>query len=1100
EMVVAILGVLKAGGAYVPVDPGYPAERIETMLADAAVPVLLTQERLRDALPVRAGMAVVAADAGWPQIQHESGENPPVAVSPANAAYVIYTSGSTGRPKGVVNAHGGVVNRLCWMQAEYGLTLGDVVLQKTPVSFDVSVWELFWPLQQGACLVMARPDGHRDPEYLAGIVELRRVTTLHFVPSMLRHFVEAADPARCWSLKRVICSGEALPPELAARFHERFPPPVTLHNLYGPTEAAVDVSHWACERTTSGVVPIGRPVWNTRLYVLDAAQRPCPVGVPGELYIGGVQVARGYLGRPGLTAERFVPDHLGGVPGARLYRTGDRARWTERALEYLGRLDEQVKIRGFRIEPGEVEAALRAHEGVADCAVVAREDERGDRRLVAYVVGGADAHALREALRRTLPDYMVPSAFVGLDRLPLSPSGKLDRRALPAPELTAGEEGYVAPRTPVEEVLVGIWSEVLGVERVGVRENFFGLGGHSLLATLVMARIRELFGVVLPVRILFEAPTAAELAVRLDQRLRAGLPVLPPVVPVGRDGALPLSFGQERLWFLQRLQPESTPYNHFLAVRLDGALDAAALERALGEIVRRHEALRTVFPEQGGAPVQVVLPFAGFALPVEEAHAPDEAALRGLVSAEAARPYDLAGEPAFRARLLRLDARSHLLILATHHIATDGWSVGILQRELSALYAAFRDGRAPRLDDLPVQYADYAAWQRAQLTGDVLDRQLAWWRRHLAGAPTLLALPTDRSRPAAQSYRGGVHRFTLPAALVAGLDELQRREGVTLYMVMLAAYQLLLARYAGADDVVVGSPIAARTQKELEGPIGFFVNTLVLRTRLGGDPAFREVLRSVRETTLGAWEHQDVPFEKLVEELQPERSLGHNPLFQAFFALQNLEGEPLRLPGLSVAEVPQEGAKAVFDLSLFLTRGQEGVEGALVYATDLFDAGTAERMARHLAVLLEAAAADPARRVSALPLLEAGERETVLRRWSGPGERFSVTGGLHQRFEARAAARPDAVAVTCDGRSLCYGELNARANRLARGLRALGVGPESRVGLCAERSLDLVAGILAILKAGGAYVPLDPAYPAERLAFMAGDAGIRVLLGQSALR
>jgi amino acid adenylation domain-containing protein len=1135
ELVVAIVGVLKAGAAYVPLDPGYPPERLETMLADAAVPVLLTQERLRASLPVRAGMAVVSLDAGWPRIAQESAENPDVALSPGNAAYVIYTSGSTGRPKGVVNPHGGVVNRLCWMQAEYAIGPGDVVLQKTPVSFDVSVWELFWPLQTGATLVVARPDGHRDPAYLEEVIEREGVTTLHFVPSMLRQFVETADPARCRTLRRVVCSGEALPPALAQRFHERFPPPVTLHNLYGPTEAAVDVSHWPCDRAASDLVPIGRPVWNTQLHVADAALRPAPVGVPGELYIGGVQVARGYLGRPALTAERFVPDPFSPVPGARLYRTGDRARWKETesaevrecvsapdpratpdpgetqrtsalthsrtaVLEYLGRIDAQVKIRGFRIEPGEVESVLRRQDGVAECAVVAREDERGERRLVAYVAGAADAHALREALRRTLPEHMVPAAFVALDRLPLSPSGKLDRRALPAPEFTADEEGYLAPRTPVEEVLVGIWAEVLGVETVGVRDNFFALGGHSLLATVVMARVREMFGVALPVRILFEAPTAAEMAVRLDAELRADLPVLPPIVPAGRDGPLPLSFAQERLWFLQRLQPESTPYNHHLALRLDGALDLPALERALGEIVRRHEALRTVFPERGGAPVQVVLPFAGFALPVEEGAGLNEAALRRLVAAEASRPYDLTREPAFRARLLRLAADSHLLILATHHIAIDGWSVGILQRELSALYAAFREGRPPSLAALPVQYGDYAAWQRRHLAGDGLERQMAWWRAHLAGAPTLLELPADHPRPAVQSHRGGVHRFTLPASLAARLDELQRREGATLYMVVLAAFQLLLARWAGTDDVVVGSPVAGRAQREVEGLIGFFVNTLVLRARLGGDPTFRQLLRQVREATLGAYEHQEAPFEKLVEELQPERSLGHNPLFQAFFALQNLDGEPLRLPGLAVGEVPMEGAKAVFDLSLFLSRGPAGLEGALVYAADLFEPATAERMARHLESLLAAAAADPARPVSRLPLLSAEERETVVARWSGAGEAFPVSGPIHRRFEARAAARPDATAVTCEGAALTYGELNARANRLARHLRVLGVGPESRVGLVAERSPELVAGILAILKAGGAYVPLDPAYPADRLAYMAGDAGIRALVGQSALR
>ncbi|HSU17560.1 amino acid adenylation domain-containing protein [Longimicrobium sp.] len=549
ELAVAILGVLKAGGAYVPLDPGYPAERLRHMLADSAAPVLLTQERLRGAVPIPPGIAVASMDGGWDAIAAEPAEPVESGVTPDNAAYVIYTSGSTGRPKGVVNAHRGVVNRLCWMQAEYGIGPGDAVLQKTPVSFDVSVWELFWPLQQGATLVMARPDGHRDPAYLAEVIERRGVTTLHFVPSMLRQFVDAADPARCRTLKRVICSGEALPPALAARFHERFAPPVTLHNLYGPTEAAVDVSHWPCERAAADVVPIGRPVWNTELYVLDAELRPVPAGASGELYIGGVQVARGYLNRPALTAERFVPDPLGGMPGARLYRTGDEARWTEcesaevrecesdsshaeatlapsrsrtLALHYLGRLDDQVKIRGFRIELGEVEAALRGCEGVHDCVVVAREDGGGERRLVAYVAGAAEADALRAHLRRTLPEHMVPGAFVTVDRFPVSPNGKLDRKALPAPRFEAADAEYVAPRTPAEAALAAIWREVLGLGRVGVRESFFELGGHSLLAIRAASRISRTFGAELTLDAVFENRTIEALARHLPD---------PPAVP-----------------------------------------------------------------------------------------------------------------------------------------------------------------------------------------------------------------------------------------------------------------------------------------------------------------------------------------------------------------------------------------------------------------------------------------------------------------------------------------------------------------------------------------------------------------------------------------
>ncbi|HEU4559433.1 MAG TPA: amino acid adenylation domain-containing protein, partial [Longimicrobium sp.] len=757
EMVVSLLAVLKAGGAYVPLDPGLPAERLGYMLDNSGVPLVLVQVAVRGAVPAREGVEVLAVDALAERLAAEPAENPAGGAGPDSLAYVIYTSGSTGRPKGVMNQHRGVVNRLVWMQAQFRLGADDVVLQKTPFGFDVSVWEFFWPLQQGACLVMARPDGHRDPGYLRDMVEREGVTTLHFVPSMLQPFVETTEAGRCASLRHVVCSGEALPPALVTRFYDRFAGPVVLTNLYGPTEAAVDVSCWVCAREdAAGVVPIGRPVWNTALYVLDAALRPAPVGSPGELYIGGVQVARGYQGRAAMTAERFVPDPFSGEGGARLYRTGDRARWrADGAIEYLGRLDFQVKVRGFRIELGEIEAVLRGHESVTDCVVIARA-KTGEQRLVAYVVGDADAEALRAHLRRRLPEYMVPSAFVFLDALPLTPNGKLDRKALPAPEYASAEEKYVAPRTPVEEVLAGIWAGVLRLERVGVEESFFELGGHSLLATRVVSRVREVFGVELPLRALFEGPTVAELAVRVEEMRRVELPVLPPVVPVERTGALPLSFAQERLWFLDRLEPGSATYNIPAALRLTGALDERALERALGEIVRRHEALRTVFPEADGSPVQVIAPFGGFALPVKDlsdlSETDREAAVRRRAREEAARPFDLSAGPLFRAALLRLGEEEHVLLLSMHHIVSDGWSMGVLFRELSALYAAYREGGESPLAELAVQYADYAVWQREQLAGGVLDRQLAYWRERLAGAPELLELPTDHPRPAVQTY------------------------------------------------------------------------------------------------------------------------------------------------------------------------------------------------------------------------------------------------------------------------------------------------------------------------------------------------------------
>ncbi|HEX6912045.1 MAG TPA: amino acid adenylation domain-containing protein, partial [Longimicrobium sp.] len=1104
EMVVSLLAVLKAGGAYVPLDPGYPAGRLEEMLADAAVSVLLTQERLRGLLPVRPGVAVVRVDGGCGEMEGESPENPESGVTPSNLAYVIYTSGSTGRPKGVMNAHGAVVNRLCWMQAEYGLRADDVVLQKTPFSFDVSVWEFFWPLQQGACLVMARPGGHRDPAYLQDVVERCGVTTLHFVPSMLLPFLETADARRCARLARVVCSGEALSPAAVERFHARFPSSVTLYNLYGPTEAAVDVSHWTCERgRTGGVVPIGRPVWNTRLYVLDAALCPVPAGIAGELYIGGVQVARGYLDRPALTAERFVPDPFSAEPGARLYRTGDSARWRDGGvLEYLGRLDGQVKLRGFRIELGEIESVLRRHPSVRECAVTVREDAPGDRRLVAYVVGQVDAAALRDHLGRVLPEHMVPSAFVPLDALPLTPSGKLDRKALPTVDPAPAGAPYLAPRTPVEETLAGIFAGVLRVARVGARDGFFAAGGHSLLGMRVISRIRDLLGVELPLRALFEAPTVAALAARVEDARRAGRDQLPPVVPVERTGALPLSFAQERLWFLSRLEPESAFYNIPAALRLRGTLDTPALERALGETVRRHEVLRTVFRDGGGGTVQVVVPFAGLALPVEDLSAlpadAREAEAERRAALDAARPFDLAAGPVFRARLLRLGEDDHVLLLCMHHVAADEWSLRVFFRELGALYAAFRDGVRLALPEPAVQYADFAAWQRAHLRGPLLDGQLAWWTERLAGAPALLELPTDHPRPAVQSYRGARESVQLPAALLARLEALARAEGATLYMVLLAAFKVLLGRWAGSDDVVVGSPVAGHVRREVEELVGFFVTTLVLRTDLSGDPAFREVLRRVRETTLGAWEHQDVPLERVVEALQPERSLSHAPVFQVLF-VQSAGWEEETLPGVDARLLEPPVGTSKFDLTLTVGARAGGLHAALEYSTDLFAPGTAARMLGHLERVLEQVAADADLPLSRLELLGADELRLVTQTWNAT-EAPAPAACVHHLVEAQAARTPRATAVVHGGAALTYAALNERANRLAHHLVRLGVGPEVPVGICLERGTEMIVAVLAVLKAGGAYVPLDPGYPAQRLALMAASSAAPVLLTQQALR
>ncbi len=1112
ELVVALHAVLRAGGAYVPLDPEYPTDRLAFMLDDTKVSILLTQAHLEAALPPHRA-EVLRLDTGWQAIEIEPdsrvdrGE-----LALTNLAYVIYTSGSTGRPKGAMNEHRGILNRLQWMQEAYGLTGDDRVLQKTPFSFDVSVWELFWPLMFGATLVIAKPDGHRDPAYLVELIARQRISTIHFVPSMLAAFLDEVDlpvaRTRCASLQRVFSSGEALLPAMVDAFAARLPG-ARLVNLYGPTEAAVDVTAWECV-AGSAIVPIGKPIANVRIYLLDARMIPVPIGERGELYIGGVQVARGYLDRPELTAERFVADPFVPGDGYPLYRTGDVARWLPTgAIEYLGRSDFQVKIRGFRIELGEIEAALSGHPGVREVVVVAREDVPGDKKIVAYLAAAAGAAPtsaeLRAALKERLPEYMVPAAFVLLDALPLTASGKIDRKQLPAPSGAPVEARvYVAPRGPVEAALATIFGEVLAATEIGAHDDFFDRGGHSLLATQVMARIRTAFAVDLPLRALFDAPSPSGLAARVEAALRAGHGVAaPPMVRVPRGGPLPASFAQERLWFLDQLEPGDPSYVVPTTMHLAGALDVAALRRALHDVVLRHESLRTTFAESGGQPVQIIhddldldLPLTSVtSLPIRER----EVAVRRELAAEVARPFDLATGPLVRARLFELADDDHVLFVALHHIVSDAWTLGILNREISTLYRAHVAGSGASLPALPIQYADYAAWQRAWLVGDVLDAQLAYWRQRLQGAPAAIELPTDRPRPAAPSHRGAHRSFTVSAEITAGLEALARQQGVTLFMTLLAAFDVLLHRTTGQDDVVVGTPIAGRTQAETEGLIGFFVNTLVLRAEIDPEQSFRDLLARVKDTCLGAYAHQDTPFERLVQAVAPERDLGRSPLFQVLFVLQNAASSALDLDGVRRRSVNVESTTAKFDLSLAMARTARGtLTASIEYATDLFDVATIDRMIGHLDVLLTGIVADPSRRLWELPILPEAERRILLDSWSGARTDYPRDAGIAAVFEAHVDASPDAVAVVFGDAELTYRELDRRANRLAHALRKQGVGPEVRVGLFARRSLEMVIATLAILKAGGAYVPLDPGYPPQRLAFLRDDAGLRVIVTAAA--
>ncbi|MGJ5672511.1 MAG: non-ribosomal peptide synthase/polyketide synthase [Nostochopsis sp.] len=1433
EMVVGLLGILKAGGAYVPLDPEYPIERLSFMLEDAQVPVLLTQQRLLEKLPEHQAQ-VVCLDTDWQSISQISQDNALTfaerlvekltvgiaPVQPTNLAYVIYTSGSTGKPKGAMNTHQGICNRLLWMQQAYQLTAVDCVLQKTPFSFDVSVWEFFWALFTGARLVVAKPGEHKDNAYLVNLIQEQQVTTLHFVPSMLRAFIEEPSVKNCRSLKRVICSGEALPKELQERFFAHLD--CELHNLYGPTEAAIDVTYWQCQPDSNlKIVPIGRPIANTQIYILDSHLQPVPIGVPGELHIGGVGLARGYLNRLDLTNEKFIPSPFSDKEHSQLYKTGDLARYlTDGNIEYLGRIDHQVKLRGFRIELGEIEARLTQHQAVGETVVIAREDDPDNKRLVAYIVPdqkyafpvlqllrfknegllheellyelpngmviahlnknetefvykelweeqtylkhgitinegdcifdvganiglftlfvgqickdvsiyafepippvfdllriNAESHGLnvklfnlglssetksdtftyypqaslisgrfadiaqegeviksfllnqqnivvneagisnqaidellterlhsqqftchlrtisdvigehgieridllkidvekserdvlsgiqpqdwqkiqqivvevhnindrleeiatllkehgynltieqdallentelyniyarrpsinqylpekpcsslvsdgvkptwsnssllvsdvRSFLQKQLPEYMIPQAFVLLESLPLTQNGKVDRHALPAPELDRTLlEKFVAPRTPIEEILALIWQQVLKVELVGRHHNFFELGGHSLLATQVISRVRSSLKVEVPLRSLFATPTIAELAILIQQLQQKDLEqAAPPIVRRAENAETPLSYAQQRLWFLDQFESNSSFYNIPFGLRLVGTVNIASLEQSLKEIIHRHEALRTNFVTVDGKPSQIIQIEPDWSVTVVDLQhlqtSEQEIAAQKLVQQQAIQPFDLASEALIRATLVVLSPTEQWLLVCMHHVVSDGWSMGVFVSELQALYNAYCIDQPSSLLPLPIQYADFAIWQRQWLVGEVLNRQLSYWKQQLANAPTFLPLTTDRPRPAVKTFNGAYLEFTLSVELTQQLIKLSQEQGVTLFMVLLAAYNTLLYRYTGQEDILVGTPIANRDRSEIEGLIGFFVNTLVMRTNLAENPSFSELLPQIREMALSAYAHQDLPFEMLVEALQPERELSHTPLFQVMFVLQNTNIPEIELTGLTVSSLPIETSTAKFDITLVMENTDTGLMGWWEYNTDLFDSSTIERMVGHFVTLLEGIVANPSQQISQLPMLTASEQQQLLVEWNDTKTDYPQDKCIHQLFEKQVELTPDHVAVvfenveTRHAASLTYRELNSRANQLAHYLQSLGVKPDTLVGICVERSLEMMVGLLGILKAGGAYVPLDSEYPTERLRFMLEDTQLSIILTQEKL-
>ncbi|PLZ98350.1 non-ribosomal peptide synthetase, partial [Fischerella thermalis CCMEE 5268] len=987
EMIIALLAILKAGGAYIPLDPIFPQERLAFMLEDSQISVLLTQQHLLPSLPAHQAQ-VICLDSDWQNIATQSKTTLGSNVEPENLSYTIYTSGSTGKPKGVQITHRSVVNFLTAIQQKLRLTNTDNLLSVTTLSFDIAVLEIFLPLTTGAKLTLVSREVATDGAQLLQQLNNSAASVMQATPATWRMLLDAGWEGN--AQLRILCGGEALPHNLASQLRQRA---ANVWNLYGPTETTIwSTIHQVDER--EAIVPIGRPIANTQIYILDKSLQPVPISVAGELYIGGAGLARGYFNQPELTQEKFIPnpfwkavgskqksegkEFTGLYPTSKIYKTGDLARYSPNGeIEYLGRIDYQVKLRGFRIELGEIEAVLEQYPAVRQCVVTAREDIPGNQRLVAYVVAeNAASNELRQYLRQKLPEYMVPSVFVILDSLPLTPNGKINRRALPAPENNQLEvSNFVAPRHPIEEVLAGIWTQVLGISQVSIHDNFFELGGHSLLATQVISRIRKTFGVDISLQQLFEFSTIAELAKNIQQASHQGVSA---ITPVPRDVNLPLSFAQARLWLLEQLNPGSDIYNMPAAIRLVGELNIEALEESINEIIRRHEVLRTTFVLVDEQPLQVIVPNLQLKISVvnlqELPQAEQEAEIEYLSLKEFQLPFDFTQAPLLRCTLLQLGEQEYILLFTIHHIVFDGWSTGVLIQELVTLYNAFAVGKPSPLPVLPIQYADFAVWQRQYLQGERREALLTYWKQQLANLP-VLQLPTIRPRAEVKTKRGATHTFLIPASVVQEVRSLSQQAGVTLFMTLLASFKILLQRYCNQDDIVVGTDVANRNQAEVEPLIGFFINLLVLRTDVSGNPTFLELLQRVRTQTLAAYAHQDLPFDELVRELQPERHLSNIvPLFQVLFVLQNTPNYTLELPGLSLKLLEVESKTSRFDLALFLTETEQGIEGKWQYNADLFAADTITRFTNHWQTLINSMVRQPQSRINTLEMLTETEK------------------------------------------------------------------------------------------------------------------------------
>jgi len=1127
DLIVAVLGVLKAGAGYVPMDPGYPEDRLAYMMEDSQTPLILTHSSLLSRLP-QTKVRLFCLDREEETLKEWEEDNPGFRIEPQNMAYMIYTSGTTGKAKGVIVSHQSWVNSFfAWREA---YELNDRCrshLQMANFSFDVFAGDTIRALASGGKLTLIPRETLLSAEGLYTQMILEKITIAEFVPAVLRNLTAYLDDiGKDLSFMRCLIAGsDAWYVGEYLQFLDYGGADTRLINSFGLTEAAIDTTFFEASNLDlpkDRLVPIGRPFANMQVYILDAHLQPVPIGVAGEIFVGGAGVARGYHQRPGLTAEKFIPDPFCEISGGRLYRTGDKGKYLPNGnIEFMGRLDHQVKLRGFRIEMGEIESNLTAHPQIEQAAVIVREDTPGDKRLVAYFTlctqEAPDRSDLRGFLLEKLPDYMIPNAFIALEKIPLTPNGKVDRKTLPQPDENdyGAQDAFVAPRNANEEKMTSIWADVLGLEQVGALSNFFDLGGHSLLATQLISRVRESFDVELPLRYIFEYPTVAELTEQAEIAA-LGSPTLkaPPILSVSRDQELPLSFAQQRLWFLDQLEPGNTNYNIPEAVRIKGDLDPDLFERAVNIIVGRHESLRTNFVSDNGRPRLLIhdkrpVRMERFDLRELSTDTREEKALE-LANTFAASLFHLDEGPLLRVGLVRLQEREFFLLAVIHHIVSDDWSTQVFIRELGVLYEKLKKNEEAALPPLPIQYADFAQWQQTWLSGEVLDEQIAYWTNNLGDVPQFLDLPTDRPRPTVQTINGDYTVFDFSEEESARINDFARQHGVTLFMLLLAGFEALLHRYSGQEKFNIGTPIANRNRSEIEPLIGFFVNTLVIRADLSGAPIFTQILQRVRETALGAYAHQDVPFEKIVEAMQPERDLAHSPLFQVMFVLQNTAPPASTSPdpgeeALSLSPIETKRNSAKFDLTLFMQETESGIGGAMEFNTDLFDKITVERLLAHFHRFVLRLIHQPQESITTLPLTDSAEQEILLRKLNRLEPQAILSGSVKTIFEHQVEASPQDPALrwqdsSDEAKTLSYEELNRRANYLAHHLLKSGVKRDQLIGLCFKRSPEMIIAILAVIKAGAAYVPMDPVYPAERLRYIARDAGLELILGHQPVR